>query len=140
MTCRQSVRSPTRARTQAFAALANCGFPEAAHNRTALAICGTFARQAGFTWAGGLALGAGQGIVNGVPLEELGGRGDALRESLDLAAEALALGGDVPPGAVALMGRTHVPPFLYRWLGGASWRRQAREHGVGDDLKARPYA
>ena len=50
-----------------FAALANCGFPEAHHNRTALEICAQFAAAAGMTWAGGLALGAG-GAVHGQPL------------------------------------------------------------------------
>ena len=44
-----------RRRDQQFAALINCGFPEAAHCRTALAILECFARRAGFHWAGGLA-------------------------------------------------------------------------------------
>ncbi|HKI53493.1 MAG TPA: NAD(P)H-dependent oxidoreductase [Anaerolineales bacterium] len=40
-----------------FAAIANCGFPEAHHNDTALAICSEFARQNNFAWMGSLALG-----------------------------------------------------------------------------------
>jgi multimeric flavodoxin WrbA len=48
-----------RSRRQLFAAIANCGFPEAYQTATALAICKTFARRAGFEWAGSLALGGG---------------------------------------------------------------------------------
>ena len=55
-----------------FLAIANCGFPEAQHNATALAICRQFADAAGFTWAGGLALGEG-GAISGRPLAAAGG-------------------------------------------------------------------
>ena len=81
---------------QLFAAIANSGFPEAQHNATALAICETFARQTGFTWAGSLALGAGEGMVHGEPLAEMDGRVTALRQALNLAAEALANGNAIP--------------------------------------------
>ena len=59
-------------RPQLFTAIANCGFPEALHNTTALAICEVFARQAGFEWAGSLSLGGGE-AVNGQPLVQAGG-------------------------------------------------------------------
>src|SRR3972149_2310639 len=75
---------------QSFAAIANCGFPEANHNDTALAICAQFARQTELTWLGSLALGGGEGLVHGVPLNEMDGRALPLKNSLDLAAEALA--------------------------------------------------
>ena len=39
-----------------FSALVNCGFPEAAHIAPALAVSAQFAAEAGFAWAGGLAL------------------------------------------------------------------------------------
>jgi hypothetical protein len=41
-----------RANGQRLVAVANCGFPEAEHNRAPLSICQQFARQAGFDWAG----------------------------------------------------------------------------------------
>jgi multimeric flavodoxin WrbA len=126
-------------RSQVFMALANCGFPEAVHNDTALAICATFAREAGFAWAGGLGLGGGQAVVAGVPLTELGQRGAAIRKSLDLAAEALAAGSVIPAEAVALMSRPTIPPWLYRILGGIWWRRQAKSHDAQHRLRDRPY-
>ena len=73
-----------------FAAIANCGFPEPGHNATALAICENFPRLSNFTWAGSLALGAGEGMIHGTPLNEMDGRVIPLKKALDLAAEALA--------------------------------------------------
>jgi multimeric flavodoxin WrbA len=61
-------------RQQRFLAIANSGFPEAAHMDTAMAICRCFARQAGFVWTGGLTLGGGHGLVSAQPLKQLGGR------------------------------------------------------------------
>ena len=78
-----------------FLAIANCGFPEAAHDATALAICRQFAGAAGFEWAGGLALGEG-GALSGRPLTEAGGMARNVTAALDLAAAALAEGKPVP--------------------------------------------
>ncbi len=50
------------------------------HTANALAVCELFARQAGFAWAGSLALGAGEGLIHGRPLHELGGRVGAVRK------------------------------------------------------------
>ena len=83
-------------RPQMFTAIANNGFPESAHNATALAICETFAQQAGFVWAGSLALGGGQ-MLDGAPLT--GGRTARIRQALDLAAVALAEGRVIPSAA-----------------------------------------
>lgn len=53
-------------------AIVNNGFHEAGQNAVALRICRRFAAEAGFEWAGGLALGGGEAI-NGRPLSELRG-------------------------------------------------------------------
>ena len=45
--------SPSEDR-QRFVSIMNCGFPEAHHNDTGLAICRQFAREVGFEWAAGL--------------------------------------------------------------------------------------
>jgi hypothetical protein len=80
---------------QLFTAIADCGFPEAYHCTTALAICETFARQAGFEWAGALALGGGE-RVNGAALVEAGRMTIRIRKSLEVAAEALVQGKPSP--------------------------------------------
>src|SRR5579859_2880 len=127
------------ARPGRLAAIANCGFPEAAHNATALAICAEFARQAGLHWLGGLALGGGEGLVHGAPLAELGGRGESIRQSLALAAGELAEGQPIPQSARDLLARGVIPNWLYRLMGGYGWRQQAGRYGMQHNLRRQPY-
>jgi multimeric flavodoxin WrbA len=124
---------------QLFAAIANCGFPEAHHNETGLAICAKFAHKAGFHWAGSLALGAGEGMVHGMPLHELDGRVTPLKKALDLAANALAQGGPIPEEAQTLWAKPFIPGWLYRLMGVYGWRQQAKKYGMERNLKRQPY-
>jgi multimeric flavodoxin WrbA len=128
-----------QSRPQLFTAIANCGFPEAAHTATPLAICKTFARQAGFAWAGGLALGGG-GIVGDMPLVEGGGRTMLIRKVLDTAAEALAQGQPVPQAARDALARPMIPHWLYRLMAELGWWQIAGKYGTRRRLKQRPYA
>ena len=121
-----------------FLAIANCGFPEAAHNATALAICRQFADAAGFAWAGGLALGEG-GAIAGRPLAQAGGMVHNVVAALDLAAAALAAGQSVPAAAAALMARPFIPVRAYMLMGDIGWLAQARQHRVLRRLGARPF-
>jgi multimeric flavodoxin WrbA len=121
-----------------LAAIANCGFPEAFHCDTALAICAMFAQQAGFAWAGALALGGGQ-MLNGVPLAEGGGQTLRIRQSLETAAAALASGQGVPEAAQALMAKPVIPHWAYRLLGGLGWLQGARGYGALRQLWRKPY-
>ena len=105
----------------------------------ALAICATFARQAGFEWAGSLALGGG-GMVNGVPLAEGGGKKTMLiRKSLDLAAEALAQGQPVPQAAQDRMAKPIMPAWAYRLMGNTGWLFGAKSYGRLRLLWRKPY-
>jgi NAD(P)H-dependent FMN reductase len=132
-------RGTAAARRVRLAAIANCGFPEAAHNATALAICAEFARTAGLDWLGGLALGGGEGLVHGEPLDALGGRAAGMRQALALAAAGLAEGHAIPPAAQAGMAKSVVPNWLYRWMGGYGWSQQARQYGMERNLRRQPY-
>ena len=125
---------------QRFVAIANCGFPEAAQNATALAICATFARQAGFDWAGDLGLGGGEGLVHGVELERVGGRARHAVAALDLAGDALSAGDPIPEAARELLASPAIPGWLYRGVGGLGWRLQALSFGMASSLGRRPYA
>jgi multimeric flavodoxin WrbA len=122
-----------------FAAIANCGFPEAAHNHTALAICEAFARQAGFDWAGALSLGAGEGLVHGAPLPEAGGPVIRIRKALDLAAAALLSGEAIPPEAVEMLAKPIIPDWMYRLMGVYGWKKQAKQYGVQNGMLRKPY-
>jgi NAD(P)H-dependent FMN reductase len=124
---------------QRFAAIANCGFPEAFHNAPALAICSEFARQSSFAWAGSLALGGGEGVVHGMPLDQLDGRAIPIKKSLEIAADALAAGESIPAAAGDLLAKPAVPGWLYRLFSTYGWRQQARQYGVQRTIKERPY-
>jgi hypothetical protein len=126
-------------RRQSFAAISNCGFPEPDHNAAALAICANFARQARFDWAGSLALGAGEGMVHGMPLQEMDGRAIPLKKALDLAAEALAQGRSIPKEARKLLAKPFIPAWLYRWMGVYGWRQQAKKFAAEKSLYRQPY-
>jgi hypothetical protein len=121
-----------------FLVIANCGFPEADHNKSALEICRQFAATAGLRWAGGLARGGGQPL-SGRRLEEAGGMARDAVAALDLAAAALAAGQPIPAEAVAQMARPMIPPRLYTALGELGWRQQAWRNGVYRQLGAKPY-
>jgi multimeric flavodoxin WrbA len=123
---------------QLFAAVANCGFPEAYQCNTALAICERFASQAGFEWAGGLALGGG-GMVSGFPLAEGGGKTILMRRSLDLAAEALAQGQAIPMTAREGLAKPIIPHWLYWLVALQRWVLDARRYGALRKLWRRPY-
>lgn len=132
-------------------AISNNGFPEAHHNAIALAICQQFARATGLTWAGGLAMGAGEALFSGLPIEgpQRSGRPPVkhVKQALDLASTALAEGQVIPPEAVQLIAKSPIPlPFRWwRWLfiktANWYWRQGAAANQVGkDDLLAQPYA
>ncbi len=124
---------------QLFAAISNCGFPEPNHNATALAICENFARLTHFAWAGSLALGAGEGMIHGMPLNELDGRVIPLKKALDLSAELLARGIAIPPGAQALLAKPFVPGWLYRAMGVYGWSQQAKQYHAEKISERQPY-
>lgn len=121
-----------------FAAIANCGFPEARHNDTALAICAEFAHQTGFDWLGSLALGGGEGLVHGAPLNEMDGRAIPIKKSLEVAAESLAMGLPISRSAQDLLARPIIPNWMYKLFGGFGWKQAAKQYGV-KNIAARPY-
>ncbi len=125
-------------RRQLYAAVANCGFPEALQCNTSLAINEIFAREARFEWAGSLALGGG-GMVAGLPLADGGGQTLRMRQSLDLAAEALAAGQPITDAAREMMAKPLIPHWAYRRMADVGWLSQARQYGALRKLGRRPY-
>lgn len=134
----EDARARPYTRTKWFLALVNCGFPESVHTRTAIAICRCFSAETGFEWLGGLGLGGGEALA-GRPLTQAGFLTRNVRKSLDLAADAVARGREVPERAKELMERPLVRPWIYRWIGDFGWRREARKRGTFDNLNDRPF-
>lgn len=131
--------SQAHARRKRLAAIVNSGFPEAAQNHTALAIAAHFADRSGWEWAGGLAIGGGEGLIHGVAPSQAGGRARPVVAALDVSAAALADGKAIPAQAVDLAARSVIPAWLYRAVGTLGWRSQARANGAASDLAAQPY-
>jgi NAD(P)H-dependent FMN reductase len=135
-----AVRALTRPeKDQRLAVIVQCGFPEAHQNRPAVAIMRRFAKEAGFVWAGGLAMGQG-GAVDGRPLDKAGGMLRHVTKALELAADALAGGGAIPDEAANLMDRPVMPKWMYKVMANFGWRQQAAKHGTKGRLYARPLA
>lgn len=123
---------------QRVAAIVQCGFPEAHQNEAAVAIVRQFAREAGFNWAGGLAMGMG-GAIAGKPLDEAGGMVRNVVKALDMAAAALLEGRDIPEDAAALMGKRLMPGWLYTFMGNRGMKRSAKRRGILKRVCDRPY-
>jgi hypothetical protein len=124
---------------QKLAVIVQCGFPEARQNDPAVDIMRQFAREAGFEWAGALALGMG-GAVGRKPLEKAGGMVRNVVRALDRAAASFSAGGGVPDEATAMMARPLMPRWLYLPAANWSFKRELKKHGAGKRAYDRPYA
>lgn len=122
-----------------IAAVVQCGFPETHQNRPAVEVMKKFAEDAGYHWAGGLALGMG-GAVGRRPLDTPKGMLRNVARALDLAADSLAAGGDLPEDATRLMAKPLMPRWLYFAAANFGMKRQARKRGAGKRVYGRPYA
>lgn len=124
---------------QRLVAIVQSGFPETFQNRPAVEIMRQYAQEAGFRWAGGLALGMG-GAVGGRPLERAGGLLRNVVKALDIAAASLLGGGDVPAEAAALMAKPLMPLWFYGTAANWGFRRRLKKNGARTRAADRPYA
>ncbi|MFX1235646.1 MAG: NAD(P)H-dependent oxidoreductase [Promethearchaeota archaeon] len=120
-----------------FIAISQNGFPEFYQNLTALRICKIFAEDCEFVWKGGLALGQG-GSIGGMPLLERGGMVRNVVKGLDITAQALAEGKEIPQEAVDLFSKRFIPNFFYNSIVNLGWRLQKRKH-TKKKIKEKPY-
>ncbi len=141
--------------SKVFFAIINNAFPEPYQNAVALAICKNFALEVNMLWAGGLTLGAGEGLISGKSLIGIHGFAGFKRpplfyisRSLKLTARSLATGHPVPEKAAQVMAK--VP---YPFMSSARWRtfiiqsakrlieQEAQKNGVNViELQRKPYA
>ncbi len=135
---REQLMAQPRTRRQKIVAISNSGFPESWHNDLSLAISKRFALECGFEWAGGLALGGGESI-GGRPLQEAGWLVRNVKKCLELSADALAKGENLPAQAITLMARPLIPRWLYLLFGNIGWFWKAKKLGCREGLGGRPY-
>ena len=126
------------ARRQKIIAIVQCGFPETLQNQPALDILRRFAAEAGYDWAGGLAMGMG-GAAGGKRLDQAGGMLRHVVKALDLAAVSLLSGNAIPEEATTLMGKPLIPKWLYLIAANFEMKSQAKKHGARKTMYARPY-
>lgn len=77
-------------------AIGQCAYPFAALNEPLIAACQCFAGSMSMQWQGGLGYGGGV-MIDGAPLENLGVKGDQIRNALQLALADLLLGQEISP-------------------------------------------
>ena len=123
---------------KSFVAISNSGFPEAKHNFTSLTVCRLFAKQVGFNWAGGLAMGGGE-RASGKPLSEFRFRVRNQMKALEMAADALTQGDPIPEEVVALMSKLGAPRWMYVMIANRRWKRQAKENIPIKTMYAQPF-
>ena len=114
-----------RKKTQNFIAICNNGFPEASQNMIALRICRIFSNDCDFIWKGGIAVGGG-GMINGDPLKKTRANVKHIIKGLNIAADALKDGKEIPQEAIDLISKKTVPYNLYRTFGNLGWRFQIK--------------
>jgi multimeric flavodoxin WrbA len=127
-------------RSQRFAAAVNCGFPENENNDAALATCRLFAREAGFNWVGGCAVGGG-GLYEGRELASLGFMSRRVRRALEAKARLLVAHGQpdlADTGDVAVP--CPLPARLYLFLAELGWKKYLGTGKGKIDGFARPHA
>ena len=136
---------------QSIFTIINNGFPEYQQNTLALAICRIFADQCGISWAGALAMGAGEAIGGQQELTKTKRSGPPVKhviEALDKAGADLAKGNAVSLNVQNLISKTPIPILsfgIWRWmflkLGQQRWKQQAIENGVKkEEMFTKPYA
>lgn len=125
--------------TQKLAAVVQCGFPEGEQNKAAVDIVRRFAKEAGFDWAGALAMGMG-GAAGRQSLDKEGGMLRNVVKALNATAASLAAGGDVPEDASGLWSRPLMPQWLYFQAANWGFRRELRKNGAFKRARDGPYA
>ncbi|MCI5207613.1 MAG: hypothetical protein D3910_02195, partial [Candidatus Electrothrix sp. ATG2] len=131
-------------KTKRILAIVNNGFPESYQNSVALAICKHFTVECGMIWSGGLAMGAGEGLLSGhSPTSFTGLMGLKrpplyyINRALNITASALAAGHPVPEKAMKLLTKKPIPFIsfnmwcrLYVKVGKRVWEKEGAKNGL----------
>jgi len=130
-------------------AISNNGFPESYQNNVALSICRNFAISTDMIWMGALAMGSGEAIISGSPLNQKSALGfplNKVQSALTASADALAQGQEVPAESVRSLAGVQIPftPFfVWRIMAlygsTAFWNNRAAKNGVSkQQILAKP--
>jgi len=117
-------------------AVANNGFHEGVQNRTALEIVAHFCSRSGIEWRGGVGIGTGEMLRNMKEAPDDMVIKRPVSRALDAIASRVM---DETAPADNLYVQHAFPWLIYKAMGHAGWRKQARAHGVGRrEMLAKP--
>lgn len=122
-----------------FFAIAQCGFPDVRLLDPILGACEIFAKKMKREWVGGIGYG-GDAILDGIPMEELGKRGELITHAFSMMVEDLVNDQKIREDVQVEM-TVQIPRLLYRPLAFYLNHRSkqiARKNGVRD-LWTQPY-
>lgn len=123
---------------KALFSVGQCGFPDNVRMDPMHGVMECFAESMNMKWLGSLSYGGGA-VIDGAPIESLGGRGEAIKAGLSLAAASVSIGEMIPDAAEDTMA-LNFPKFVNRLLClylNYSAKKNAKEHGV--DMKRKYY-
>lgn len=112
-----------------FAAMLNCGTPDAHQADAAIAMCGLAAREALLHWCGGMAFGEGDAIGP-----------ERVTGAIEIAASGLLQGAAIPLAAQKLAATPMIPEGRYALLRNASWLLLAQRNKALLRIADRPEA
>lgn len=119
-------------------AMVQCGHPDVDQTAVAVDILKNFSDQLGCEWAGALQMPMGPAI-DGRSLPEAKGAARHAVKALNMTAEALANGMEVPVEAFQEMQVRPIPVFIYLMVANRMWKRRAKDNGVRYQLMNMPY-
>lgn len=136
----ESIKREIRVKSGAkFFAIAQCGFPDVRLLDPILGACEIFAKKMKREWAGGIGYGGGA-ILDGIPMEDLGKKGEVITHAFSMMVEDLINDQKIREDVQTEM-TVEIPRLLYRPLAFYLNHRSkqiARENGVYN-LWLQPY-
>lgn len=118
--------------------IVHSGYPKEIQRKASLAICQNFADQLGIQWLGGLGFG-GSPIIDGRPLEEVGGMTKWLRRSLDELSKSISTGNRISDDAKKYAKRHFpaIPLWILKMMLNKRVKNMAKKNGI--NLYEQPY-
>ena len=124
---------------QRMLAISNSGFPEYIHNVNHISVYENFAKQAGFTWLGGIPFGMG-GIISGKSLVNVKGMVKKLVKGLDILVSRIDEPNPVNEDVLKLVTKKSIPNWLYRFVANMNWNKVLKKNKVKKHVYDKPFA
>lgn len=114
------------------------GYPEDIQRKASFAICENFADEMGMQWLGGIGFG-GSPIIEGRPLDEVGGFAKWMRRSLDEMSKSIITGSEISDEAKKYAQKhfPSIPLWILKIMLNLKVKNMAKKNGI--NLYEQPY-